>query len=103
MPAFTCSETRAEVKKPSANTTRMKLGTLRSERKMPGITWYQRKTWTRSGMLRKSSVQASAKNASPLCGTVRRMPTSEPTTRATTRASTATESVHPHADIIHSR
>ena len=54
----TCSEIRAEVKKPSAKTTSTKLGTPRSDRKIDGMTWYQRKICTSSGMLRNSSVQA---------------------------------------------
>ena len=102
MPARTCSEIRAEVKKPSAKTTRTKLGTLRSERKIDGMTWYQRKIWTRSGMLRKSSVQALPSSTSGLLGVVRRIPISEPTTRATMSDAPATER-QPHADIIQRR
>ena len=70
---------------------------------MPGITWYQRKTCTSSGMLRNSSVQAFPSQTSHLFGTVRRMPISEPTLSATTQAHTATDSVQPQADINHSR
>ena len=103
MPARTCSAIRAEVKKPSAKTTSTKLGTLRSDRKIDGMTWYQRKIWTSSGMLRKSSVQALPMKTSGLLGVVRRMPISEPTMRATMSASTATDIVQPHADIIHCR
>ena len=94
---------RAEVKKPSANTTRMKLGTPRSVVKIDGTTWYQRKIWTSSGMLRNSSVQALPSATSHLFGVVRRMPISEPTSSATTSAHTATESVQPQADNIQSR
>src|SRR6185369_1244244 len=103
MPARTCSEIRAEVKKPSAKTTSTKLGTLRSVRKIDGMTWYQRKIWTSSGMLRKSSVQALPRNTKKRLGVVRRIPISEPKTSATISESTATEIVQPHADIIQRR
>ena len=103
MPALTCSEMRAEVKKPSAKTTRMKLGNACSGLKIDGMTWYQRKIWTSSGMLRNSSVQALPSRTNHLFGVVRRMPISEPTTSATMRASTATDSVQPQADSIQSR
>jgi hypothetical protein len=104
MPARTCSAMRALVKKPSANTTRMKLGTpLQRLMKIDGSTWYQRKICTSSGMLRNSSVQALPMNTSRLSGAVRRMPISEPTASATTSASTATLSVQPQADISQSR
>src|SRR5437016_914662 len=101
MPALTCSEMRAEVKKPSAKTTSMKLGTARSERKSDGSTWYQRNTWTSSGTLRNSSVHEVANKTSVLFGTVRRMPMAEPTSSATTSARTATDSVQPQAEKIH--
>ena len=103
MPARTCSEIRAEVKKPIANTTSMKLGIARSDRKIDGMTWYQRKIWTSSGMLRNSSVQALPIETSALLGVVRRMPMIEPTSRATTRARAATASVQPQAVIIQCR
>ncbi len=48
-------------------------GTCASGGMRRGKTWYQRNSWTISGMLRKSSVQASPKNASGLLGKVRRM------------------------------
>ena len=67
------------------------------------MTWYQRKIWTSSGMLRKSSVHALPISTSHLFGTVRRMPISEPTTSATTSEHAATASVQPHADIIQSK
>src|SRR5690606_5261612 len=98
-----CSDTRAEVKKPSANTTRMKLGTCCSERNIDGMTWYQRKICTSSGMLRNTSVQALPNHTSGLLGVVRMMPTSEPTTSASTSDSSATLSVQPQADISHSK
>ncbi len=103
MPARTCSAIRAEVKKPSANTTSTKLGTARSDRKIDGMTWYQRKIWTSSGMLRNSSVQALPMKTSSLLGVVRRMPISEPNRRAMISASTATDIVQPQADIIQRR
>ena len=103
MPARTCSEIRAEVKKPIANTTSTKLGTARSDRKIDGMTWYQRKIWTSSGMLRNISVQALPMKTSALLGVVRRMPMIEPTSRATIRASAATASVQPQAVIIQCR
>ena len=98
IPALTCSEMRALVKKPSANTTRMKLGTPCSGLKIAGSTWYQRKICTSSGMLRNSSVQALPMNTSRLSGAVRRMPISEPTASATMSARMATLSVQPQAD-----
>ena len=67
------------------------------------MTWYQRKIWTSSGMLRNSSVQALPMKTSGLLGVVRRMPISEPTTSATISDSTATDSVQPQADIIQCR
>ena len=67
------------------------------------MTWYQRKIWTSSGMLRNSSVQALPISTSGLLGVVRRIPISEPTTSATISASTATDSVQPQADIIQCR
>src|ERR1700712_2854201 len=99
MPARTCSEMRDEVKKPSAKTTSTKLGMARSERKIDGTTWYQRKIWTSSGMLRKNWVQALPNMTAPLLGSVRMMPMMEPTTSASTSESTATEHVQPQADI----
>ena len=49
--------TRAEVKNPSANTTRMKPGISCSGLYSDGITWYQMKICTSSGILRNSSTQ----------------------------------------------
>src|SRR5450432_4201878 len=103
MPAFTCSEIRDEVKKPIAKTTSTKLGTARNERKIDGMTWYQRKICTSSGMLRNISVQALPMKTRPLLGVVRRIPINEPTTSATTSESAATESVQPQAVIIQCR
>ena len=103
MPALTCSEIRAEVKKPSAITTAKMSGTACSPLKIDGMTWYQRKICTSRGMLRKSSVHALPSHTSPLTGVVRKMPMIEPTTRATASDSTDTRSVHPQADIIQLR
>src|SRR3982751_5301477 len=103
MPARTCSEMREEVKKPSANTTSTKLGMARSDRKIDGMTWYQRKIWTGSGMLRKNWVQPLPKVTAHLFGRVRMMPISEPTASARISESTATEQVHPQADISQRR
>ena len=98
MPAFTCSATRAEVKKPRPSTTRMKGGTSLNGGTRVGTTWYQRKIWTSSGMLRKSSVQALPRTTRPLFGTVRRIPIRAPTTSATTRAVSDTATVQPQAE-----
>src|SRR5260221_14042515 len=100
MPAFTCSAIRADVKKPSAITTAMKSGTLCSGFQIDGMTWYQRKICTSSGMFRKSSVHALPIHTNALTGGVRRMPISEPTVSATTSEHPETRSVQPHADII---
>ncbi len=64
------------------------------------MTWYQRKIWTSSGMLRNSSVHALPIQTNALTGVVRRMPISEPTVSATTSEHAETSSVQPHADII---
>src|SRR5438270_12537139 len=98
MPALTCSAIRAEVKKPSANTTSTKLGIARSDRKIVGITWYQRKIWTSSGMLRNSSVQPLPSATNHLFGVVRKMPISEPTKSAPINARIDNDSVQLHAD-----
>ncbi len=69
-----------------------------------GMTWYQRKICTSSGMLRNSSTQALPRRTSHgLSGSVRMMPTSEPSTSATMSASSDTESVQPQAESIHSQ
>jgi len=69
-----------------------------------GMTWYQRKICTSSGMLRNSSTQALPRRTSHgLSGSVRMMPTSEPSTRATISASSATDTVQPQAESIHSQ
>jgi hypothetical protein len=64
------------------------------------MTWYQRKIWTSSGMLRKSSVHALPIHTSAFTGVVRKMPMIEPTASATARERPDTRSVQPHADII---
>jgi hypothetical protein len=67
----------------------MKLGTSFIDRESAGTTWYQRKIWTSSGMLRNSSTQALPKRTSQgLLGSVRSVPTSAPSTSATISAST---------------
>jgi hypothetical protein len=103
MPARTCSEMRAEVKKPSASATSTKLGIelqRREERRhhvVPEEDLHQQ---------RDVAEQLGPGVAQPdqrLLGVVRKMPISEPTTSATTRASSATDSVQPQADNIQCR
>jgi hypothetical protein len=67
-----------------------------------GMTWYQRKICTSSGMLRNNSTHALPNRTSHgLSGSVRMMPISEPSTSATTSASSATDTVQPQAESIH--
>ena len=102
MPARTCSAIRAEVKKPSANTTSTKPGTCWNGGNIVGTTKYQRKICTSSGMLRNSSTQTLARRTSHgLFGSVRKVPISAPSDTATTQEQPATDSVQPQASIIH--
>ena len=104
MPERTCSAIRAEVKKPSASTTRTKPDTPRITGNSVGTTWYHRKICTSSGMLRNSSTHAFPRRTTMgLSCRVRKVPTSEPTTKAKAKASTDTDTVQPHADSIQSR
>jgi hypothetical protein len=102
MPERNCSAMRAEVKKPSAKTTRMKGGRAAMTGNSFGTTWYQRKICTSSGTLRNSSTQALPKRTSHgLSGSVRIVPMTEPTISASARPQTETDSVQPQADSIH--
>lgn len=104
MPERTCSAMRAEVKKPSANTTSTKPGTSRMAGNMVGTTWYHRKICTSSGMLRNSSTHALPRRTTMgRSGRVRSVPTRMPITSASNRASSETDTVQPQADSIQSR
>ena len=104
MPERTCSAIRADVKNPSAKTTSRKLGTAFIGGISAGITWYQRKICTSSGILRNSSTQALPKRTHQgLSGSVRNMPMMKPATSAISSASRDTDTVQPQADIIHCR
>ncbi len=104
MPERTCSAIRAEVKKPSANTTSTKPGSDFMAGKIDGTTWYHTKMCTSSGMLRNSSTQAlPSRTVHGRPSSVRSVPTSEPTTSATASDSKETDTVQPQADSIQSR
>ena len=89
--ACTCSAMRAEVKKPSANTTRMKLGTARSDGRSTGSRGTRGRSAPAAGCCGTARSRRCRERPASLFGTVRRMPISEPTTSATTSASTATD------------
>ena len=104
MPERTCSAIRAEVKKPSANTTSTKPGTPFMAGISVGSTWYHKKICTSSGMLRNSSTHALPRRTTiGLLGRVRKVPITAPRISASNSASTETETVQPQADSIQSR
>jgi len=95
---------RAEVKKPRANTTKMKGGRFLAGGTSAGTTKYQRKIWTSSGMLRNSSTHALPKRTSfGLSGSVRITPMMEPTISAMASAVRDTATVQPQAEMIQLR
>ena len=94
---------RADVNSPSPMQASTTSGTLLSAGKISGMTWYQIRSCTISGMLRKNSVQASPKKATPLLGRVRITPTASPMTSAIASATSATSKVQPHACSSHCR
>src|SRR5450830_1395921 len=104
MPARTSSAIRAEVKKPKANTTSTKPGSCCIGGNTLGATKYQRKICTSNGILRKNSTHTFTKRTSQgLLGSVRSIPSRKPATMATTHELAATDTVQPHAFIIHCR
>lgn len=104
MPARTCSAIRADVKKPrpiTAGTNEPHGGAIcfsaspSALGRSSGSTKYQRKSWTSSGMLRKSSTHALPSRTAHFDGVVRITPTTEPSTSAITHAHAAVASVQP--------